>query len=618
MKRIVGASQDQSKKPPEECGEETYLVEQYANQVLDFSNQYGSDRSFSYTAANCLGCPNKFPAYGDFPQTFVMRDYGRWWEKCPSGRLRQKLRRSTCNVAEDEIDEVSDDEWADNFLELRFEHSVFVHAVYVYETFNPGSIVSIWGGDCKGTWKLLWKGPPKCVGHQPRQFCPPVAPTNFAVNQIRIHFNQRHLPYYAEIDAVCLLGTLTPMTLEARLLSTLPPAEQRGPILTEVVRRNLYVYNQPIVEQIPLLEVEYLPLDEAAVANEDRHSDNGHFDILPREVVLHIFQFLNFYTLVQCCQVSKLFRQVACDPLLYVRLHLKPLFYCVTNDTFKFLFGKTHYLQYLDLSWCGNYGRVAPHVLRTFLYSRGSNLCHLLLANCHVATMDVIEIVGATCKNLVEIDLSNCHILDTGSFYDLRHLCNLKSLNLYRTQICRTELKAILMANKDLECVNVASCLQVDADDICTCLAKHCPKLKTLDMWRSPSLTARGVYALATMSSLLELDLGWCVCVNATTGCIRTLANGCTSLNKLFLAAHRQTSDADLSALSLLGVQLRQLNIMGTRNVTPTGVLTLAQSCTDLQLLDIGYCEQLETHEFLRSLHELLPNCHIVSSFNNT
>jgi hypothetical protein len=37
---------------------------------------------------------------------------------------------------------------------LRFEHSVFVHGVYVYETLNPGSIIAIWAGDCKGKDKF--------------------------------------------------------------------------------------------------------------------------------------------------------------------------------------------------------------------------------------------------------------------------------------------------------------------------------------------------------------------------------------------------------------------------------------------------------------------------------
>ncbi len=56
------------------------LLAQYASEVLDFSSQYGSDNSISYTAHNIVGVPTKFPAYGDFSQTFVMRDYGPWWQ----------------------------------------------------------------------------------------------------------------------------------------------------------------------------------------------------------------------------------------------------------------------------------------------------------------------------------------------------------------------------------------------------------------------------------------------------------------------------------------------------------------------------------------------------------
>lgn len=42
------------------------VVEQYAEQVLDFSTQYGSDSSISYTANNILGLPSKFPSYGKY------------------------------------------------------------------------------------------------------------------------------------------------------------------------------------------------------------------------------------------------------------------------------------------------------------------------------------------------------------------------------------------------------------------------------------------------------------------------------------------------------------------------------------------------------------------------
>lgn len=92
-------------------------ISQFASRVLEFSSQYGSDNSISYTACNITGRPSKYPNYGDFPETFAMvsdfeftitsgyifalepkpnqldynvflfllqRTYGKWWDMAPS------------------------------------------------------------------------------------------------------------------------------------------------------------------------------------------------------------------------------------------------------------------------------------------------------------------------------------------------------------------------------------------------------------------------------------------------------------------------------------------------------------------------------------------------------
>lgn len=56
----------------EDDTEELVFIKQYVHDVVDFSSQYGSDISISYTAYNITGKPSKFPDYGDFPQAFVM------------------------------------------------------------------------------------------------------------------------------------------------------------------------------------------------------------------------------------------------------------------------------------------------------------------------------------------------------------------------------------------------------------------------------------------------------------------------------------------------------------------------------------------------------------------
>ncbi|GFG35289.1 hypothetical protein Cfor_01698, partial [Coptotermes formosanus] len=69
------------------------FVEQFVQSVRGFSSQYGRSLSISYTADNIVGKPSKFPDYGDFPQTFVMRTYGKWWNEAPS-RTHQFMPQS--------------------------------------------------------------------------------------------------------------------------------------------------------------------------------------------------------------------------------------------------------------------------------------------------------------------------------------------------------------------------------------------------------------------------------------------------------------------------------------------------------------------------------------------
>jgi hypothetical protein len=114
----------------------THTQKQYASEVLDFSSQYGSDNSISYTAHNIVGVPTKFPEYGDFSQTFAMRDYGPWWAESPSGRVWRRpypgpRLQGTANAAAA----------AQNFIDIKFEHRVypFRQCFWIRIRLSPGS-----------------------------------------------------------------------------------------------------------------------------------------------------------------------------------------------------------------------------------------------------------------------------------------------------------------------------------------------------------------------------------------------------------------------------------------------------------------------------------------------
>ena len=125
-----------------------------------------------------------------------------------------------------------------------------------------------------------------------------------------------------------------------------------------------------------------------------------------------------------------------------------------------------------------------------------------------------------------------------------------------------------------------------------------------------------GVTALSHMPELVELDMGWCTNIDANSGCVVNVIKNCKNISKLFLTAHRQTSDREITAIQEFLPDIQYVSIMGTRNVSSTSVENLSKCVTNLLLLDIGYCQQLEDQEFLTRIKSCIPSCHIVTSFN--
>ena len=52
--------------------EKVYKLNLFVSDVVEFTNLYGQVNTISYTAINLIGKPQKFPLYGDFPETFML------------------------------------------------------------------------------------------------------------------------------------------------------------------------------------------------------------------------------------------------------------------------------------------------------------------------------------------------------------------------------------------------------------------------------------------------------------------------------------------------------------------------------------------------------------------
>ncbi|XP_043498038.1 F-box/LRR-repeat protein 4 isoform X4 [Polistes fuscatus] len=552
-------------KKSSEKKESVIFVEQFVKNVCDFSSQYGSNISISYTAYNLAGSPSKFPDYGDFPQAFVMRTYGPWWNKAPS-RLEDYMIQNNDSV-------ISQD-----YIDVEYYQEVYPIRISIYETYNPGSVVGIWVQNPCGKWFQLWNGPPQFVPERPRIFSPPLKTCHFKTKMVRLEFNHDLLDYYTELDAVLLIGTFELIMPRNHMyhqnlsnllqelgcngynnedIYNLTPdymkAKQDLSILKRMFCKYCILYNSKIMNNIskgklvttlgqhchsvPPIEEAFNSLQEflqeefpkliremhlsssSPICRISLQNDKnifstlnnidsrpcGSFSALPDETVLKILKNLDLKTLCRLCRVNRHFSNIARDALLYTSLNLKPYWYCLNDHALKYLIPRCQYLQRLDLSWCGNYNMISDR-----------------------------------------------------NFVDFIHSCGMHD--------------------------------RLNVDEIAIELGNSCLKLESVDFWKAQTLTPHGVRALARCVNLREVDFGWCSGMGAPGDSLRGLLSSCRYLEKVFLAALRGLTDRDLEPL-LLCQRLQQLDLLGARSLTPDMCYGFLLWCPKLEMIDLSFCE---------------------------
>ncbi|GCC24203.1 F-box/LRR-repeat protein 4 isoform X1 [Chiloscyllium punctatum] len=563
-------------------------VVQYAKEVVDFSSQYGSENSLSYTMWNLSGLPNVYPSSGDFTQTAVFRTYGRWWESCPSSP--PPFRRTPRSFHSQE------------YVELAFEEAVYPTAIDVLETYHPGAIVRILA--CSANpysqtppseirWETLWAGEPEKVNvSQARQFTPCIKQLDFMTNLIRLELNSSFLDYYTELDAVLLHG------VKDRLLSV------RKPSMLDLEDddkddHSLEFFNGQITG---------IPLPE--------YTKNGYFEKLPYELIQLILSHLTVPDLCQLAQTCKLLYQHCYDPLQYVQLSLQPYWAGLNDGSLEHLQSRCALVQFLNLSWTGNRGSISTQGFRRFMQVCGYELVRLELACCHFLNESCLEVIAQMCPNLQELNLSSCDKLNTQAFCHIAKISGLRRLVVYRTKIEQTALLSILNFCLELQHLSLGSCVMVDDYDVvASVIGAKCKKLRSLDLWRCKNITENGIAAIVSGCRLLEeLDLGWCPMLQSSTGCFIKLARKLPNLRKIFLTANRSVCDTDIEELAENCPRLFYVDILGTRMVSPAALRKLLQFCKELCLLDISFCSQIDSR-VVQELSANFPNVSIKKSY---
>ncbi len=94
-------------------------------------------------------------------------------------------------------------------LTLGYPQAVVPTGIEIYESYNPGAVVTVEAYDIDGdAWVVLWEGTADTAGQESAVFSPPLTAPDFATTVIRIAVDETAVEGWNEIDAVKLIGTV--------------------------------------------------------------------------------------------------------------------------------------------------------------------------------------------------------------------------------------------------------------------------------------------------------------------------------------------------------------------------------------------------------------------------
>lgn len=218
----------------------------------------------------------------------------------------------------------------------------------------------------------------------------------------------------------------------------------------------------------------------------------------------------------------------------------------------------------------------------------------LNLSNCKGITDDGMITLGNVLACLQSLDVSDCKKLTDKGLVAIAKGCrNLRSLQLFGCRSITDELFRALSQNcSHLEDLGLAGCFKITDSGIMR-LVDGCRQIKCLDVSKCGKIGDAGISRVAEVcSSSLKL-LKLLDCCNVADKSILSLANSCCNLETLVIGGCRYISDELVKSLALSCSQsLRILRMSWCSNITDLTLSCIFSNCRHLTALDIGSCQE--------------------------
>lgn len=323
---------------------------------------------------------------------------------------------------------------------------------------------------------------------------------------------------------------------------------------------------------------------------------HSFFDLLPNELVIKIFQWLDTFSLVSLSTVCRRFERLIWMPVLWKVITLKgdtisgdKALNCILNRLLDDTSDKCPNVERIMLSdGC----RITDKGLQLII-RKCPNITHLQAQFCSTtfSNQSLIEFVSK-CTNLQHLDITGCSqisCINVNGTDGPRKLL-LQYVDLTDCAALDDNGLRLIVKNCPLLIYFYLRRCMLLTDTSLKNISKYCIALKELSVSDCLNVTDFGLYELTKLGQTLRY-LSVAKCKVSDVG-LKYLARRCYKLRYLNCRGCEAISDDSIIVLARSCVRLRSLDI-GTTDVSDAGIIALAESCPNLKKLSLKNCDMI-------------------------
>ncbi|KAH0681930.1 hypothetical protein KY289_019682 [Solanum tuberosum] len=224
----------------------------------------------------------------------------------------------------------------------------------------------------------------------------------------------------------------------------------------------------------------------------------------------------------------------------------------------------------------------------------------LNLQNCKGIKDNGLTAIGSSLSSLQSLDVSYCRkITDKGLSAVAEGCHDLRTLHLAGCRFVSDSLMKALSKNCHyVEELGLQGCTNITNSGL-SVLVEGCRRIKYLDINKCSNIGDIGITSVSEACSLTLRTLKLLDCYKVGDDSILSLANYCKNLETLVIGGCRNISDEPMKSLAAsCSNSLRKLRMDWCLNITDSSLDCIISKCRELEVLDIGCCEELTDAAF--------------------